>query len=31
MMNLTDFFKNDFEKVPEEDKEELAKFFKGNL
>ena len=31
MKNLTDFFKNDTEEVKEEDKEDLKRFFEGNL
>ena len=31
MKNLTDFFKNDNEEVKEEDKEDLKRFFEGNL
>jgi hypothetical protein len=31
MRNLTDFFKNDNEEVKEEDKEDLKRFFDGNL
>jgi hypothetical protein len=31
MKNLTDFFKNDAEEVEAADKEDLKRFFEGNL